>query len=797
MTETYAVAFFDRATDNRPEPRELTLRQLNEILTSHEFREKKDGPLFSPTAYEPGATRRNTNVRALTLAVGDFDDGTDPEIVREHLARLGVAFWIYSTHSSSPAHPKFRAVVPLAQPVPADRWGAVWPALVRELFLGRVDLGTRDASRLFYLPSAPPGATPFVYRGDGVAFDWSTLRLDPETRRRPLTLPGDESPIATGERRPKLMSIAGRLRNAGAGYDAILAEIRAVNETRCVEKLTERELEHIARSACRYEPGHSRPVTPAAPPGPTPPTSDRAAAPAPTRTEGGVLLEVDFRPCVKIRQTEAGVFWVRPALDKKGKKDEDEYPVIAGELRAHRRISVEGQLYVEAEVLLGQRITTTVPALLARLDAMGRILDHGRARDVLPALLYHAIKRTETSHPTWGFYADGDGRIVECQRPTPVRPEQDARWATMESAVGRGMSRDDLQAYVTFLGHYRPYESLPVLGSAVAAPLAFLARSRRELVAHVLSFSKTSGLGKTSLAEALSDDLFLIRPATGPALNSEFRWPAHLDCVCGPLAVNEAQGLNWKAIGASFKASAESMVADRRGRPDQTMDEYMSRLVALMTSNAAPPLTPTEMVRVILIHMDESAKFERERDRVAFETAANALRGRAIGPALARMIIRELPTVDAFMRRRSELAASLATEAVGAGFSFGDGRRPGAWAHVYIGLEAFDRACRENGVDWALPPVARFLADVVIPVERGAAEAEVTALQLFRAFVANYRVDHTVRQVETTERGVVVDAEIRLKAKARSSFRTPSMSGKRRRTTPRSGLREIGYRPRF
>ncbi len=491
-------------------------------------------------------------------------------------------------------------------------------------------------------------------------------------------------------------------------------------------------------------------------------------APSARPVEGSV--EFDFRPGVRIRQTPDGVYWVVVGHDKKGNETEDDYIVITDQVVGHRRIAVEGQVYVEAELLPGQRLTSTVPALLGRLDSMGRVLDHGRARDVLPALLHHILRRTEESYPTWGFYRGKDGRIVECRRPTPIRPEQDARWVAMEPAVGREFTAEDLRAYVYLLRFYRLYESLPFLGSAVGAPLAYVARSERELVCHILAYSKTPGLGKTTLAEALSDDLFLVRPATGPSLNSEFRWPAHLDSVCAPMAVNEAQGLGWKVIAASFKASAESMVADRRGRADQTMDEYMSRMVALMTSNAAPPLTPTELVRLILVHMDESAKLEREGARARFEAAAAAVRGRAIGPALARLITREYPTVESFMRRRSKLAEALASEARAQVFSFGDGRRPGAWAHIYIGLEAFARACRENGVEWSMPTLAEFLRDVVIPIERGAAEVEVTALQSFRSFVANYRVEHTIRQIETTERGQIVESRDSVKGEGSIIF---------------------------
>ncbi|MCW6166994.1 MAG: hypothetical protein LVQ64_00905 [Thermoplasmatales archaeon] len=270
--ESYPITFFNRATDNQPKPQRLTLPELDALFTNHEVRDSKDGPLFSSATFGPGKTRANAHVLEIYYAVGDFDRGdVSPEHMHGHLGRLGLCHWIYSTHSSKPGKPKFRVVVLLARPVPAARWGDVWPALIRELFLGGVDLGTRDPSRMFYLPSAPPGSTPFTYRGKGVAFDWTKLRIDPELRKVPLTRPSDTSPIATGERRPKLMSIAGRLRNAGAGYDAILAELRDVNLKRCVEKLTERDLEHITASACRYEPG---PPKRAAPAGPAPPLEE-------------------------------------------------------------------------------------------------------------------------------------------------------------------------------------------------------------------------------------------------------------------------------------------------------------------------------------------------------------------------------------------------------------------------------------------------------------------------------------------------------------------------------------------
>lgn len=57
----------------------------------------------------------------------------------------------------------------------------------------------------------------------------------------------------TGERNQRMFELACALRGQrGAGYDAILGELRHRNETIQIDKLPDMELQKIARSACRY-----------------------------------------------------------------------------------------------------------------------------------------------------------------------------------------------------------------------------------------------------------------------------------------------------------------------------------------------------------------------------------------------------------------------------------------------------------------------------------------------------------------------------------------------------------------
>jgi len=462
----------------------------------------------------------------------------------------------------------------------------------------------------------------------------------------------------------------------------------------------------------------------------------------PTPSDSG---EFPFRPNEFGKWGPAGLAWVKLTHDRDGNEHETEVLVVAGALRPVRRILVENETYVEVELSPGSRVTATVPDLLSRLDRAGRLLDHWHARDLVPTFLHRVLPETELARPTWGFYPSTDGRIVEANPPTPVRPEQLVAWEELQAGLEHVPTREDLESYVRLFSFYTPREVLPVLGSAIAAPFALLVRTERELVAHLIEYSRLSGLGKTTLIEACSDDLFGRVGTTGSALNSEFRLPAHLDAYCGPQAVNEVQGLNWRVVAPDIKASSESGRATRRGRSDQSMVDYLSRAVFLMTSNAVPPLTGTELVRLFVVHMDESAKSERRARAKEFERAAAAVRGRRVGPAIARRIRSSYPTIRALMDRRTGVAEEIRRAVVDQGLPISDGRRAGAWAHVFIGLEAFGGACADLGVDWSLPAVSEFVREVVAPIETGAAEMEVTAIQTFRDFLMLFRMEHTIK----------------------------------------------------
>ncbi len=173
LAATFAVATFAHCEDNKPYRQLLTWREVIESLTAHTIRQNKDGQLFSPTLYPDGATRAKGNVQAVSCLTLDFDDGTAPDELTAQWQTDGLAHVIYSTHSHTPEKTKWRAVFPLAAPVPADQWESVYRKSVQALADGKTDPSCKDASRIYYLPSCPPeySACAFAFAHDGVPLD--------------------------------------------------------------------------------------------------------------------------------------------------------------------------------------------------------------------------------------------------------------------------------------------------------------------------------------------------------------------------------------------------------------------------------------------------------------------------------------------------------------------------------------------------------------------------------------------------------------------------------------------------
>jgi hypothetical protein len=155
---------------------------------------KKGQPAYAGAEYLPQTTRAQQNVYSTQVLAIDFDCAKEVETGEFHLGRDGkpsnrpkllkvcisdpvlpedvvavlamarVAAMLYTTWSDRPDWPRFRVIVPYAQPVPANLYRAATAYAVDALGLEPLLRGADrpallDIARMYFLPGAPdPGA---------------------------------------------------------------------------------------------------------------------------------------------------------------------------------------------------------------------------------------------------------------------------------------------------------------------------------------------------------------------------------------------------------------------------------------------------------------------------------------------------------------------------------------------------------------------------------------------------------------------------------------------------------------
>jgi len=169
-------------------------------------------PCWSPTLYPRHATRGASSVEAVTCLVLDHDDGASIEDAVS--AWEGWPLMVHSSWSHSEAHPRFRLVLPLAEPVPAGCWPRAW-AWANERAGGHIDPACKDPSRLYLRPAIPHRTAPyqaFVRDGGGplLGIDPAILATPRPSERpaeRPMRAPSGHLPrVTTTPERARLVA---------------------------------------------------------------------------------------------------------------------------------------------------------------------------------------------------------------------------------------------------------------------------------------------------------------------------------------------------------------------------------------------------------------------------------------------------------------------------------------------------------------------------------------------------------------------------------------------------------------
>jgi len=146
------LSVFESKDDTQPTQHEMAWQAFAQRLCKYDERPTKDGRAWSPVTYLPGTARGKANVDQVHALVLDVDHGPLPRDLLEN--RESVA---HTTFQSTPSAERWRVVLPLSRPVAGKDWPGFW-LRANAFFGGCVDPATKDSSRIFYLPSCPPGA---------------------------------------------------------------------------------------------------------------------------------------------------------------------------------------------------------------------------------------------------------------------------------------------------------------------------------------------------------------------------------------------------------------------------------------------------------------------------------------------------------------------------------------------------------------------------------------------------------------------------------------------------------------
>jgi hypothetical protein len=242
-------------TKTRPTRHRFTWTDLSERFLKHRRSETKNVAGWSPAIYQEGHTRGNDYVISVSCAVGDFDHCTNDDLlaVKDRLAELGLAYVLYSTYSCTPDELAFRVVIPFTESVGKDEWNDVWHRCNAHLFGGKNDKQTKDQSRFFYVPSAPPDALVFAERHDGSTLDIASLPPAPygvADEHEPLDHDLIINGIPEGERDWTLYRMACDMRGKGVPIEyALLTIVEAAR--RCSPPFDESEAEKKVVQAYR------------------------------------------------------------------------------------------------------------------------------------------------------------------------------------------------------------------------------------------------------------------------------------------------------------------------------------------------------------------------------------------------------------------------------------------------------------------------------------------------------------------------------------------------------------------
>ncbi|HEY0376412.1 MAG TPA: phage/plasmid primase, P4 family [Pyrinomonadaceae bacterium] len=172
---TFILSFFNRKSDNKPNPQQMSWEEFVARFSRPSIRQYKDGELFSPAAFI--GTRAKENVTEACMLVLDYDHKADIKHELQMWRDRGYTFIAYTTYSHTVTEHHFRIVIPLASPIPADQFPLLWQWAFASSG-GKIDRAASDISRMFYTPAIAGKDAAWLFESvEGSLLDWRTLNL--------------------------------------------------------------------------------------------------------------------------------------------------------------------------------------------------------------------------------------------------------------------------------------------------------------------------------------------------------------------------------------------------------------------------------------------------------------------------------------------------------------------------------------------------------------------------------------------------------------------------------------------
>ena len=149
-----------------------------------------------------GGQRKADAISARSLVTLDIDYGEASTLgtVRDML--YGTAWCIYSTHSHTPATPRYRLVVPLSREVSPEEYIPIARRVADDIGIDMFDSSTYEPSRLMYWPSCPRDGEYVFEVGEGDPLDADRVLATYTDWRNVVEWPVDSRTVKVAQSKP-------------------------------------------------------------------------------------------------------------------------------------------------------------------------------------------------------------------------------------------------------------------------------------------------------------------------------------------------------------------------------------------------------------------------------------------------------------------------------------------------------------------------------------------------------------------------------------------------------------------